>query len=155
MNADLRGFRYDLQPALNRQQWRVDALQARLAAALRAVVDARDAIERRERQLAEVHASLSGSEAVRLEPASRRRALQWLSAERIQISALRADLAHLEAKRAELQAECRGEEAKLESLHQHRSDSQGDYVLAQQRRDAAAADDDWIARRGTANGASA
>ena len=155
MNADLRGFHYALQPVLERQRWRIDALQARLGAAQRAVNEAQEALDAREQQLAAMHQSLAGARTGRLDPVLLRRSLHWLAGEREQIVAQRQQLEQLKADRAELLAEYRAQQAKLESLQQHRTERQAEYVQDTQRRAAAAADSDWLARQGALPGSAA
>lgn len=155
MSADLRGFHYALQPVLDRQRWRIDALQAKLGVAQRAVSEAQDALHARERQLAVLHQSLADARAGRLDPVLLRRSLHWLAGEREQIAAQHQQLERLKAERDERLAEYRAQQAKLESLQQHRTEHQAEYVQEMQRRAAAAADNDWLARRSALPGSAA
>ena len=147
MKGDLRGFAYPLQPVLNRQHWRIDRLRARLGAAQRAVQDAEEALQARERELLQQHAELARTTALRLDPAMVRRNLHWLAAQREDIARGAKALDALKEKRAELVAELNREQAKLEALNQHRSDDLAGYLQVQHHRAAAAADSEWIARR--------
>jgi hypothetical protein len=146
MNPDLRGFDYALQPVLNRQQWRIDALHAQLGAANRAIAQARDAIDERERLLRERHAALAQSSTRAIDPVLLRHHLHWLAAEREAIGRERQQLQRLGEERHRLLADCRAHEAKLESLQRHRSDSLADHLRTEQRRAASSADRDWLAR---------
>lgn len=155
MSADLRGFHYALQPVLERQRWRIDALQAKLGVTQRAVAEAQGALESREQQLAAMHETLAAGSTGRLDPVLRRRSLQWLAGEREQIAAQQQELERLKAERAELLAQYRAQQAKFESLQQHRAERQAEYVQETQRRAAAAADNDWLARRSAVPGSAA
>lgn len=155
MSADLRGFHYALQPVLERQRWRIDALQAQLGAAQRAVSQAQEQLDARERQLAAMHQSLADARTGRLDPVLLRRSLHWLAGEREQIVGQRQQLEQLKAERAALLADYRAQQAKLEGLQQHRAEHLADYVQEAQRRAAAAADSDWLARRGVLPGSAA
>jgi hypothetical protein len=152
MSADLRGFSYAMQPALNRQRWRLDALQARLGAANRAIAQAQGALAQRETALAQRHEALGLACSQRLDPAVLRRGLHWLAAERDQIAELRRALQLLETQRAQVLADFRAQEAKLEALQQHRSGTVADYLQDDQRRASAVADGEWLARQGVARG---
>jgi hypothetical protein len=147
MTGDLRGFHYALQPALERQRWRTDALQAKLGAAQRAVTEAQAALDAREQQLGAMHQALADARSGRVDPVLLRRSLHWLAGERAQIALDHQALAQLKAQRAEVLAEYRAQQAKLESLQQHRAEHQAEYVQDAQRRLAAEADNDWLARQ--------
>ena len=126
-----------------------------MGAAQRAVAEAQVALDSREQQLAAMHATLAAGGAGALDPVLRRRGLQWLAGEREQIAAQQTGLDQLRAERAELLAQYRAQQARLESLQQHRAERQAEYVQDTQRRAAAAADSDWLARRSAEPGSAA
>ena len=150
--AARRGCPYPAPRGREPQPGRLDTLQAKLGAAQRAVAEAQGALEAREQQLAAMHQTLAGARTGRLDPVLLRRSRHWLAGEREQVAAQQRQLEQLKAERDERLAEYRAQQAKLEGLQQHRAEHQAEYVQDAQRRAAAAADSDWLARRGTAAG---
>lgn len=147
MAADVRGFRYPLEPLLRRQGWQLEAAQARLGRATREVSAKRNAIERREEGLRRQDADAARSAAARFDPVHQHRNLQWLAREREAIAAERRELEALRRQRAEIAADCLARQNRLQVIEDHREDRVADYAQEQQGRQAAAADAEWLARR--------
>lgn len=144
--VDLRGFQYALEPLLRKQQWRVDALQARLAAMDKLVAAAR-------RECAQVEAALESSAGGlrqqgggRLDPDAYARGLAWLAA-------LQADLEQkkLRHERLRLDREALLEtwlqaQRKVDVTSEHKDECLKEYVLTEQNRLSSEVDRDWLAR---------
>lgn len=147
MAADVRGFRYPLEPLLQRQRWQLEAAQARLGRATREVAEKRAAIDRREEGLRRQDADAARAAAARFDPVQQHRNLQWLAREREAIAGEQRELEALRGRRAEIAADCLARQNRLQVIEDHREDRVADYVQEQQGRLAAAADAEWLARR--------
>jgi hypothetical protein len=144
--VDLRGFRYDLEPLLRKQQWRVDALQAQLAAMDKAISAAL-------RECADVQAAVDAcgsglrrSGGARLDPGAYSRGLAYLAALQADLGQKKLRLERMRLDRgalleAYLQARC-----KVDITSAHKDECLKEYILTEQNRLDSEVDRDWLAR---------
>lgn len=146
MSVDLRGFDYPLEPVLQRQRWRLDALQARLGRLQRHL----SARERMSRDLQDQHAQVSRDFAASpnrmFNPETHTRTLSWLVQLQARLAEVTEELLGLESDRRALIALCNGQRCKVEAIEAHRDRSIGDFTREESGRLAAVADRDWLAR---------
>ena len=146
MSVDLRGFDYGLEPVRQRRQWQLDAALARLGKIEAAVRDATAALdELRATLLADGKAASEGL-GRRFDPHQHRLRLTSLVQLRIEIERAEMELTALKAERTTLQAECRTRQRALDVVEAHRTESVAEFACDEARRQATAADRDWLAR---------
>ena len=144
--VDLRGFRYALEPLLRKQQWHVDALQARLAAVDKSIDAARQARGKSQSALDACAHGLRLSGGGRLDPHAYGRGLAYLAA--LQAELVRKTL-HLEKLRLDRDAV---REAYVQAQRQvdltieHKDECQKEYAVAEQNRVNGEVDREWLAR---------
>jgi peptidyl-tRNA hydrolase len=144
--VDLRGFRYPLEPLLHKQQWRVDALQARLAAADKLVEAARQVCRDAQSALDACAHGLRQPGGGKLDPQAYGRGLAYLAALQTDLARNKLHLEQLRLDRdalreAYLQAQC-----KVDLTIEHKDECLKEYVLAEQNRVSSEVDRDWLAR---------
>ena len=146
MSVDLRGFDYGLEPVRQRRQWQLDAALARLGKAEAAVRDAAEALEMLRATLRTDGQAAGEGLGRRLDPYRHRLRLARLTQLRIEIEFADAELDALKAERMALQAECRARQRALDVIEAHRAECIAEYACDEARRQAIAADRDWLAR---------
>ncbi len=145
-HVDLRAFNYPLAPYVRQQQWHMDALQTRLAQALKAVADAQAALDALRALLGTQAQQIQHNLNTRPDPASHRRGLAFLAQLQHRIGAQVQQLQMLQAQRESLQADCIAQQRKLDGLAEHRAQAIDEYAAEATRRELAEADRDWIGR---------
>jgi flagellar biosynthesis chaperone FliJ len=146
MTADLRRFRYPLEPLLRQREWQLESLRARLGRVLGKIESAArkldDARERYRRGLE--HAARELAE--RLDPTTHPRLICWLARLRETIASSEQALADLRAERATVAAACLAHQLKVELLARHRADCVAEFQREEERRLASDADREWLSR---------
>ena len=144
--ADLRGFRYALEPLRQKREWELDLLQ-REVASLAVRVEAAYAT------LADLHARrMAAAESAaracleRVDPVAHRQSLAYLAQLQGRVVEARRERDALAAEKTEAMARCIAGQQKLELLARNREDALRDYAAEQSIRLAAEADGDWIMR---------
>jgi len=144
MSIDLRAFSYALEPLRRKQQWQLDSLQAQLGKAQRALDLAEQ--ELRDMQAAFDGASADAAMAAHFDPRRHQGSLAYLLQCRRQMETSRERLQELREKRDDLSRSCLSMQQALETTEAHRRRCLEEYAHAEQSRQAAEADRDWIAR---------
>jgi hypothetical protein len=144
--VDLRGFQYDLEPLLRRQQWRVDALQAQLAAMDKAITAA-------QRECADVQSAidacasgLRGSGGARLDPDAYSRGLAYLAALQVDLGQKKMRLERVRLDRGALLESYLQARCKVDITSRHKDECLREYILTEQNRLSSEVDRDWLAR---------
>jgi hypothetical protein len=146
--VDLRGFRYDLEPLLHKQQWRVDALQSKLAAMDKAVGAA-------QRECAEVQSAVDACAGglyrpggARLDPDGYCRGLTYLAALQADLGQKKLRLERLRLDRRALLDAYLLAQRKVDVTSAHKDECLKEYVVTEQNRLSGEIDRDWLARAG-------
>lgn len=147
MTADLRRFEYPLEPVLQHRRAALEAQRAQLASIDRE-------LRRREEEVATLREAL-GVQAARAtallarfpDPRSHATAVAWLARLQGTIRAADAAVAEARTRRSALVDELLALRCKVEAIERHREECVAEFVRAEQRRVAAEADRDWLARR--------
>jgi hypothetical protein len=144
--VDLRGFRYALEPLLRKQQWRLDALQARLAAADKLVEAARQVCRDAQSTLDACARDLRQSGGGRLDPQAYGRGLAYLASLQADLVRKKLHLEQLRLDRDALRETCVQAQCKVDLTLEHRDECMKEYILAEQNRVSSEVDRDWLAR---------
>jgi hypothetical protein len=142
--SDPRGFKYELQAVLQRAQWELEAAQSALAAALGRQRDNQASLEQLQR---EQHAVQKGAAAAgqRFDPLHARAIVDHLChlAVKLRQQSERCDVLVNEC--ALRRRDCAEAQARHESLEAHRDRALAAHDQAVLRKEAALADEQWIA----------
>jgi hypothetical protein len=149
-DVDLRGFRYALEPLLRKQQWRVEALQARLAAADKSVAAARHACAEVQSALDACAQGLRQPGGRTLDPQAYGRGLAYLAALQAELARRTLHLETLRIDRDALRETYLQAQVKADLTIEHKGECLKEYVLAEQNRVSGEVDRDWLSRRGAA-----
>lgn len=144
--VDLRGFRYDLEPLLCKQQWQLDALQAKLAALDKAVGGAERECTRARDIVETCAGGLRRTGGAVLDPAAYSRALAYLAALQADLGQNKLRLERLRLDRAALLDACLQAQRKVDVTSAHKDECMKEYVLTEQNRLSSEVDRDWLAR---------
>ncbi|WP_423199791.1 MULTISPECIES: hypothetical protein [unclassified Cupriavidus] len=145
---DSRGFRYGLEPALKRFDWRVDRATRELAEATAAWMAQRDRHAALTAEHDAVLSTLDASLGAPIDVVQRGQALRYLGQTRVRLARSAGELdACATVRQTALRALADAHRA-MELLTQHKQDSREDYAAEAARRASLAADDDWTARQG-------
>jgi hypothetical protein len=144
--VDLRGFHYALEPLLRKQQWRVDALQAKLAAMDKLVNAARQACAEVESALDSCAHSLRQPGGGRVEPAAYARGLAYLAVLQGDLEQKKLRYETLRLDRAALLDTYLQAQRKVDVTSEHKDECLKEYVLTEQNRLSSEVDRDWLAR---------
>ena len=146
MSTDSRGFVYALEAVRVQAEWKLDALQRELAdEASRLAELARERarwVALHQAALAAVRPDPTG----RFDPAAAQGRLAFLVDAQQRIAAAEQREAAARAAHAELQARCQAAQLKLEAIDKHRAECLAEHGVERARLQAAAADQDWLAR---------
>jgi hypothetical protein len=153
--VDLRGFRYDLEPLLCKQQWQLDALQAKLAALDKAVGGAERECARARDMVETCAGGLRRAGGAVLDPAAYSRALAYLAALQADLGQNKLRLERLRLDRAALLDACLQAQRKVDVTSAHKDECMKEYVLAEQNRLSSEVDRDWLARASHGSAAAA
>ncbi len=146
--VDLRGFQYALEPLLHKQQWHVDALQAKLAAMDRLMVAARRECALAEAGLKACAADLQRPGGGRLDPDAYARGLLYLAALQGDLEQKQLGFERLRLDREALLGNYLLAQRKVDVTSGHKDECLKEYVLAEQNRLSSEVDRDWLARAG-------
>jgi hypothetical protein len=144
--VDLRGFQYALEPLLRKQQWHVDALQARLAAADKLVEAARQVCRDAQSALDACAQDLRRSGSGRLDPQAYGRGLAYLAALQAELARKKLHFEQLRLDRDALRGTYLQAQRKVDLTIEHKDECLKEYVLAEQNRASSEVDRDWLAR---------
>ena len=145
--VDLRGFDYALEPLQRKQQWRLDALQTRLARARSQESLAQTRL--RAKQTAYRHELVLADQALQrhLDPQALQRTMAYLAQMAQQVHEADQTVANCRQARRALVQECIVQQQKLDTLSRHREECLLAYVAETSRLELAQADRDWIVHR--------
>lgn len=152
MSTDVRGFRFSLEPLLQRQSWQFESLQHRIAQQQKHVAEADAAVKAIEANLVAVCDEVARQTAHCLTPQTRQQQLLWMARLRQELDAAQRKLDQLQEEKYNLLAELRKRQASLQVIRDHRQDCLKDFSMEVDRHQAAVADQDWIARQSTTTG---
>jgi hypothetical protein len=144
--VDLRGFHYALEPLLRKQQWRVDALQARLGAMDKLVGAAQGACAQAQGALEACAQRLRQPGGGRLDPQAYGRGLVYLAGLQADLEQKKLRLERLRLDRSALQDAYLQAQCKVDVTSEHKDECLKEYVLAEQNRLSSEVDRDWLAR---------
>lgn len=144
--ADLRAFRYGLEPYVRTQEWQLDRLQAALGVARRAHEEAVQQQRALQADLMAQAQALGRGFQARQDPAAHRRGLDFLSGLQHRIARHQVQVQLLRRQMVEAQRACALQQRKLDGLHDHRSDAARAFAAEVERKDAAERDRDWLSR---------
>lgn len=144
--ADLRTFRYGLEPYVRTQEWQLDKLHAALGMARRAHDEALQQQRTLEAELRAQAQVLERGFQARRDPAAHRRGLDFLSTLQQRIGRQHEQVQRLRQQLVEAQRACAQQQRKLEGLQDHRAQAANTFVADAQRQDAAERDRDWLSR---------
>jgi septal ring factor EnvC (AmiA/AmiB activator) len=146
MSVDLRRFEYALEPVRRQRAWRLDALRALLGAVQRDIEAERARLD----ELLGRHSARSRTAARactrQLDPGAYAPLLRWLAQLRGCIHASERALAELRARHAEVTAQCRAQQRKVDAVEKHREDCIAEFVQREGARLFNETDRDWLAR---------
>ena len=145
-DVDLRGFQYALEPLLRKQQWRVEALQARLAAADKQVDAARHACGEAQSVVDACAQGLRQPGGGKLDPQAYGRGLAYLAALQAGLIRKKLHLEQLRLDRSALRETYLQAQRKVDLTIEHKEECLKEYVLAEQNRVNSEVDRDWLAR---------
>jgi hypothetical protein len=145
-DVDARGFAYALEPARQKQQWRLDGLMSELARARQALAG----LEARMSEIMDRHdrAAEAATQTLRhrLSPESHRRTLEFLAHLRGQWQALSTERDRRRDECDRLRGACARQQLRIESLSRHREEALAAYAGEMRHRLAVERDNDWLAR---------
>lgn len=144
--VDLRGFRYDLEPLLCKQQWQVDALQAKLAALDKTIGGAEHECAEARDMVDTCAGGLRRTGGAVLDPAAYSRALAYLAALQADLGQKKVRLERLRLDRAALLDAYLQAQRKVDVTSAHKDECMKEYVLTEQNRLSSEVDRDWLAR---------
>lgn len=144
--VDLRGFQYALEPLLRKQQWRVDALQAKLAAMDKRVGAARRECTEAAMAFDTCAGGLRQTGSGRLDPDAYARGLAWLAALQADLEQKKLRHERLRLDREALLGTCLQAQRKVDVTSEHKDECLKEYVLTEQNRLSSEVDRDWLAR---------
>lgn len=147
MSSDLRGFRFALEPLLQRQSWQFEALQHRIARQQKQVAEAEATKKAVETSLATVCDDVARQTVQRLTPETRQQQLLWMARLRQELQDAQRKLDQLQHEKNNLQAELRKRQASMQVIRDHRQDCLKDYSMERERHQSAVADQEWMARQ--------
>jgi hypothetical protein len=146
MTVDLRKFAYALEPVRRKHRWQFDASLAKLGKAQVAVDEAERSLQQLRDGYTQAARDAGAAQTGRFDPGMHRRSVAYLGQVQRQIDLQKERLQELQEERGRLRAECVVLQQKLELTERHRQQSLDEYVLAEQNRQSAEADRDWVAR---------
>lgn len=146
MSVDLRGFVYRIEALRRKQQWQFDAAQARLGAAQREVDRLHDCLIRLRQEFDQAALHCAQGTQQPLDPVRLGLGLHFLARLQDSIRESGNTLSQAEGKRDELRKLCALQQQKVDLIEQHRKTSLDAYRDAEQSRERAEADSDWLAR---------
>lgn len=149
--VDLRSFSYALEPLLLKQQWRLDAAQAKLGQ-----IEGQVAVARRERELAQAALDdcargIRAMAGAALDPAAYSRSLLYLADLQAGIAEMDLRLERLQRDRQALREDCMQAQRKVDVTSAHKDECVKEYILSEQNRISSETDRDWLARASQAS----
>lgn len=150
---DLRGFQFDLEPLLRKQQWRVDALQAKLAAMDRVFAAAQRACTQVQSAVEACADGLRRPGGAKLDPDGYSRALAYLAALQADLGQKKLRLERLRLDRRALLDAYLQAQRQADVTSEHQDDCLKEYILIEQNRLSSEVDRDWLARSSHRRGA--
>jgi glycine/D-amino acid oxidase-like deaminating enzyme len=129
--VDLRGFQYALEPLLRKQQWRVDGLQARLAAMNKLVAAARRECTQVEAALESCAGGLRQAGGGRLDPDAYARGLAWLATLQADLEQKKLRHERLRLDREALLDTWLQAQRKVDVTSEHKDECLKEYVLTE------------------------
>jgi hypothetical protein len=146
MTNERRLPRYPLEALRRREGWRLEALQAELAAASRKLLDSNERYDVLCREYRAGAAAAAPIAAAAIDPIAARNRLLHLSDMLGRMKAATQAIGQLEESRERIQARSGQQSGKLESIDRHRQAFLRVEATQLQRRESAEADRDWLAR---------
>jgi len=146
MTTDRRLPGYPLEALRKREGWRLEALQAELAAASRNLIDSNERYDVLSREYRASAAAAAPIVAAAIDPISARNRLLHLSDMHGRMKAATQAIGELQQGRERIQARSGEQSGKLESIDRHRQAFLRVEAAQVQRLESAAADRDWLAR---------
>jgi len=148
--VDLRTFAYPLEPLLRKQQWRVDALEAKLA-----VVGKLLAAAKTEREAAQTALEACAGEMRKLagcavDPSAYGRQLVYLMELQEGVERTTLRLEQLKLDRQAVTEEYVQAQRKVDVTTAHKDECMKEYILSEQNRLSGEMDREWLAREGQA-----
>lgn len=147
MTADLRRFDFALEPLRRQRKWQLEALQADLGKAQRALTEAEGEFEALRVQLRSESLRAAKLLLERVDPSSHHHSINFLVQLRDAIAASEARVAELRAERDRVRAACLVQQQKLDVIERHREECVAEFQQHEEARLASDADRDWLSRR--------
>lgn len=144
--ADMRGFRYALEPVVQRHQWELERLQKQLARQ-QALWQAAQQLQLECQLLYHDQAqALQRKAASLLHPQQHQSTLLYLTRLQAQMVQRTQEISLLQQQRDQLRVQCQRQQHKLDALDDHRGSVIAQFVENQMRAQATEADRDWMMR---------
>lgn len=147
MSVDLRRFSYPLAALLQRRQWQLDTLNARLGRLQHSVAACQRELADWRLQHAQGSRDAADAAQRQLDPARHARDLLWLRQLKGHIEATLSTLAELQAQRATALQACLAQQQQCDAIAAHRRDALDEFAREEGGRVAAEADKDWLTRQ--------
>jgi predicted nucleic acid-binding Zn-ribbon protein len=146
-HADLRGFRYALEPLLRKRQWELDGLQAKIEQAAKALERARHEHALLEEEWLQYAQDIRQARSKDVDPHGYMLALRHLTQRRAAADLAEQNVKQLADTKQRLSDEWKEQHMKLDLTKKHKTERLGEYVRVEQNRADSELDREWIARR--------
>lgn len=153
--VDLRGFAYPLEPLLHKQQWRVDALQSKLALAGKLLAQAREERQAAVTELDRCAAAMRQRSGAAVDPSAYGRQLAYLLELQAQVAHATRLVEQAESERQAVMDAYIEAQRSVEVTCAHKEECMKEYIVSEQSRLSSEVDRDWLARDGQARSAAA
>jgi uncharacterized coiled-coil protein SlyX len=144
--ADMRGFKYDLTPFAQKQEWVMESLQRRLSKAQTDLTKAQAHLSTLQGGLQAQSEQIQKSLIARADPTAHQRGLEFLVSLLQRIDEQRRTIEKLHVEKTKVQTECLAQQCKLDGLAEHLVQAQSEFAIEQARLAASEADREWIGR---------
>jgi hypothetical protein len=145
--ADMRGFVYALEPLRRRRAWQLDAAMAKLASLQKRLADARTRLQQAEGESVSQAQLAAKDWEQRGDPATQAGLLAYLLRLQQRKALIEIEIKSLQEELVMARQETLQRQQRVESLQQHRAETQSVYRVEQERKSGAQADQDWTARK--------
>jgi hypothetical protein len=151
--VDLRGFAYPLEPLRRKQQWRVDALQAKLALAMKSLGQARQERDAAAAELAACAQQMRQRSGGALDPAAYARQLAYLIELQAGVERRTQQVEQRAHERQAVKDEYVEAQRSVDVTNAHREECMKEYIVYEQNRMNGEVDREWLARDSQARAA--